>query len=484
LKFTKFFWFCFIISLQFGIPIRGTAQNGSIQIGKQKIALNEYFTISIQIQNDRLKQYSEFPEIEGFIKRGTSSSTTTNFVNGRMSSTQSITQNYQATRQGVFKIPSFSMKINGESYSFEGGTVEVGEPIQRSTRRRRDPFDNFFKRDANPTEFVDVEADAFLALSVDKEEVYVGEGFTATLAFYVSETNRAEMRFFDLANQITEIVKTVKPENCWEENFTIDQIVGDPVTINNKGYTRYKIYQTAYYPLNIGTIQFPSIGLKMIKYNVAKNPSFFGRNRQEDYETFYSRTKNVKVVDLPPHPLKNQVAVGNYRLEESISAQAIQTGQSFNYEFDIVGEGNISGIDAPQPIPNRIFDFYSPNIKQNINRSNGRVRGIKSYDYYGIPNEPGTYDLGDYFSWIFFNPTKEEYDTLRSEIILEISGESRRNLNIASNDLGDFYNTIDSADNTIYSLSGNHWLTLLVNALLGITLILVIYFLIKKPVSS
>ncbi|WP_421763516.1 BatD family protein [Ekhidna sp.] len=459
------------------------SQNVSIKIGQNEIGLNQYFTITIQVENDRLKQYSEFPDIEGFIKRGTSSSTTTNYVNGRMSSTQSLTQNYQATEKGNFLLPPFFMTVNGEEVKSEGTQIVVGEPVQRQTRRNsigRDPFEEFFGGGNEPEEFVDIKADAFVALSVDKSEVYVGEGFTATLAFYVAEANRAEMRFFDLANQITEIVKTVKPPNCWEENFSIDQISGDPVTIGGRNYTRYKIYQTAYYPLTLQDIDFPSIGLKMIKYKVAKNPSFFGRNRQEDYETFYSKEKTVKVKDLPAHPLKDQVAVGSYRLDEEISTESLATGQSFNYSFNIIGEGNISAIEAPSPKADDSFDFYAPNVTQRVNRAAGKVTGVKSYDFYAIPNEPGDYRLSDFFSWVYFDPSSDSYDTLKSSYSLNVTGESRKNLAIASNDLGDFYDQIATADNELQPIDGNDWVTIIVNIFIALTLGLTAYLLFKK----
>ncbi|MEM8939462.1 MAG: BatD family protein [Bacteroidota bacterium] len=459
------------------------AQEASIKLGRNQIGLNQYFTITIQVENDRLKQYSEFPTIDGFIKRGTSSSTTTNYVNGRMSSTQSLTQNYQATEQGDFLLNPFTMTINGKKFQSQGAQIKVGDAVERPSRNNafgHDPFDSFFGKRNRPTEFIDIKADAFAALSVDKEEVYLGEGFTATLAFYVAESNRAEMRFYDLSNQITEIVKKVKPSNCWEENFSIDQIVGDPVQINGRGYTRYKIYQTAYYPLTVQDIEFPSVGLKMIKYKVAKNPSFFGRNRQEDYETFYSRKKTVKVKELPAHPFKEMVAVGNYRLDETISTDNLATGQSFNYDFSITGEGNISSIEAPILPEESNFDFYAPDVKQNITRSNGRVRGTKTYNFYVIPNEPGEYDLSDYFSWIFFNPEIESYDTLQSELSVTVTGSSRKNLSIASNDLGDFYDRIDNADNSLKPINGNNWLTIFANILIVAILSLSTYLLFKK----
>ena len=458
------------------------AQEVNIKLGNSEVALNQYYTITIEVKNDRLKGYTDFPQIEGFVKRGTSSSTSTNYINGRMSSTQSLTQNYQATDQGDFLLQPFSMTINGEEVRSQGMRIKVGEPIQRqSNRRSRDPFSDFFGRSRNePPEYVDVKADAFAALNVDKSEVYVGEGFTATLSFFVAEANIADMRFYDLSNQLNEIVKTVKPSNCWEENFSIDQIVGDPVTINGRNYTRYKIYQTVYYPLTQQDIDFPSVGLKMIKFKIAKNPTFFGRNRQEDYETFYSKPKSVKVRELPPHPLRDVVAVGNYRLEEKLNIDNLETGQSFNYDFNVRGEGNISAIEAPDPTGAPEFDFYAPNIRQNVTRSNGRVRGAKGFSFYGIPNEPGEYDLGDYFSWVYFNPAEEAYDTLRSELALKVTGESRQNLTIASNDLGDFYDRIHKADNSLVSLKGSAWFTIFVNILVVLILCLTAFMLFRK----
>ena len=65
----------------------------------------------------------------------------------------------------------------------------------------------------------------------------------------------------------------------------------------------------------------------MIKYKVAKNPSFFGQNRKEDFKKFYTKAKRVKVKELPPHPLKNSVAVGDYKLDERIRTKDLETGK-------------------------------------------------------------------------------------------------------------------------------------------------------------
>jgi hypothetical protein len=434
------------------------------------------------VENDQLKSYSGFPDIPGFAKRGNSSSSSTNIVNGRVSSKQSMIQNYMPKAEGTYVIQPFTMEINGQQVNSPGKTVKVGPAVQQQTRDpfSMDPFDNFFNRRSEPQEFVDIEEDAFLALTTDKDEVYIGEGFTMTLAFYVAEDNRAPLQFFEPASQLAEILKDIKPSNCWEENFNIDNLNGEPVTVNNKNYSQYKIYQATYYPLNLDTIRFSQVPFKMIKYKVAKNPSFFGRSRQEDFKTFNTKPKVVYVKDLPPHPLKEEVSVGNYKLKEEISSENVNTGRSFSYAFTIYGEGNISAITRPEAVSNTFFEFYPPNIRQNINRGNNRVTGNKTFNYYIIPNEPGDYDLGRYFEWIFFNPLNEQYDTLYSEITIYVTGESKRNNQILSNDMGSFYDQIEIESNQLQAVYKDEWIKTFANLFILVMLGAAIYLVFKK----
>lgn len=453
------------------VAFDASAQETIIELGPDEIGVNQVWTITITVKNEKLKSYDGFPEIEGFTQRGTSSSSSTQIINGRVSSSQSITMSYVPARQGTFTLPDFKMTINGQILGKEGKTIKVGKAVAR--QQRRDPFhslfdtdprDRFFGRDE--TEFVDVKDDAFLAITNSKDEVYVGEGVTTTISFFVSERNQAPLQFHELGKQLNEILKKVRPENAWEESFNIENINGETVNINGQRYTQYKLYQGVFYPLNTESIEFPSVGLEMIKYKVAKNPSFFGRNRQEDFKTFYSKTKTVKVKPLPPHPLKDMVAVGDYLLDERVSSNELETGQSFSYEFNVYGEGNISSVQEPLVDGGETFDFYDPNMTQDINRRNGRVTGSKSFSYFGIPKEPGEYDLGDYFKWIFFNPKTGKYDTLKSHKVVHVIGESKKNESIQSTDLGNFYDRIAFEDNKLSSLGSFEWVKIFANILI------------------
>lgn len=458
------------------------AQKIQVTLGPDEIGENQSWTITVTVQDDRLRSYDNFPDIDGFRKRGTSTQSTQNIINGQISSSQSIIMTYLPLKQGTYTVKDFTMKVNDKTIQVEGKRVTVGPPAEQ----QQDPFRSFFDRSPDDffgkgeTEYVDVNDEAFLALTTTKDEVFTGEGFNATLAFFVSEDNRAPLQFHELGRQLSDILKKLKPNNVWEENFNIENIEGEPVTIGNKGYTRYKIYQATYYPLNAEPIVFPRVALEMIKYKVARNPSFFGQNRKEDYKTFYSKPKTVRVRELPEHPLKDAVAVGDYKLSEMMPSTDITTGKSVSYVFSIFGEGNISAIQKPKVPDDANFEFYEPNVRMDIKRDNGVVTGTKSFNYFMIPKEPGRYDLKNYFQWVFFNPEKEKYDTLRSKLTVYVTGESTKNDVIAANDDGSFYDKIQTADNSLTVIRNNNWQ----QAVFGVFILLVLgssaYLVFKK----
>ena len=69
-------------------------QDISIELGPDEIGENQNFTVAVVVKNGRLRSYDEFPDFNGFTKRGTSSESSTNIINGQISSTHKIVMNY------------------------------------------------------------------------------------------------------------------------------------------------------------------------------------------------------------------------------------------------------------------------------------------------------------------------------------------------------------------------------------------------------
>lgn len=434
------------------------AQKVRIELGKCPVPIDQYFTISVTLENQILKTISKFPEIEGFQKSNRFSSTTTNIINGQISTAQTVTQNYAPLKEGEFQIKPFSIEVNGRKHDFKGGTVKiVPAETQPNAGQQLPPLQGYGILDElfgkqKPREFIDKKEDAFLAFSPQKTTVFVGEGLHVDLSFYVVRADQNLLDFYDLNNQFSAILKQLKPTSVWEEVFDQSNIEPEFVTIDGKEYMRFKLYEAVYFPINTETLLFPSVGLQMIKYKVAKSPVLFGDDRQATYKTYYTAPKIVEVKQLPQHPLRQSVPVGDYKLKEGLDKFKFIASKSFNYVFTIEGEGNLAMLPNPEPLPITGLEFTTPDVRQNITRQNGRVYGQKGFRYFMTPKKPGIYDLGKAFSFIFFNPVSAKYDTLHANTKIKITGETDTDAAIQSKDMGEFYERIPEESNELLSI--------------------------------
>jgi len=97
-----------------------------------------------------------------------------------------------------------------------------------------------------------------------------------------------------------------------------------------------------------------------------------------------------------------------------------------------------------------------------------------------IPKEPGKYKLGNYFQWIFFNPREKKYDTLRSQFTVTVTGESKKNEAILANDVGNFYDKIEVADNTLKTVKNDTWQSWAFNGFILVMLAASAYLVLRK----
>src|SRR5690606_22622706 len=200
----SFFIACILVL----ISALAVGQEIKIELGPDEVAMNETFNIKLTVSDERIKSYDQFPEIPGFQKQGISQSSSMNIINGQMSSTNSIIQYYKPLRKGQYTLNSFSINVNGNTATSPGKTITVTDARQSQSQRGRnyDPFDDFFGGTGEEPEYVEVEDEAFFSLTVDKEEVYVGEGFNVVMAFYMSEDNQAPFNFHEAGRKLENII--------------------------------------------------------------------------------------------------------------------------------------------------------------------------------------------------------------------------------------------------------------------------------------
>ncbi|MEY4538865.1 MAG: hypothetical protein RLZZ306_622 [Bacteroidota bacterium] len=408
----------------------------SLIIGEKNIALEDPFivTVIVKFVGDAQTPETIFPDLPNFTKRGFSKSTARSFVSGQPVSTCTITQNYAAKKEGNLKVPNFKVTVNGTDLKSESFVVKVGKtilsekkvssneetPLPKDNSDKKEDFTDFIEGNNPNSELTNLNTkeDAFLSLSSSKSNPYVGEGFTITFALYVADNNAAELGFeANNGAQIAAIVKKIKPENCWEESFGLVEIQQNPVGIKGKKYMQYKIYQATFYALNNRPIIFPTVDFRLQKFITDKNGQ-----KKSSFITFSTRPFRIVARELPAHPLKNEVSVGQFSWRESLDKYKVSTGKSVSYRLQVSGDGY--NIKLPQTKNDSIFDFFPPKIVGSANPQSDKIITTKSLTFQIIPKRAGNFALDKYFQWIYFNTNTQKYDTLKSKVILGVTGQT------------------------------------------------------------
>ncbi len=430
----------------------------SLIIGEKNITLEDPFivTVIVKFVGDAQTPNCIFPDLPNFTKRAITKQTGRSMLSGQLIVTCTITQNYTAKKEGNLKVPNFKVTVNDTDLKSESFVVKVGKtvssekkipsnedtPLFKDNQDKKEDFTDFIEGNKN-SEFTDLNTkeDAFLSLSSSKSNPYVGEGFTITLAFYVADNNTAEIQFDQNGVQIAAITKKIKPENCWEESFGITETQQTQVVIKGKKYMQYKFYEATFYPLNNRPIVFPAVDFRLLKFTPEKNGQ-----KKSSFISFATRGFTVVAKELPAHPLKNQVSVGQFSWRESLDKYKVGTGKSVSYSLQITGDGY--NIKLPQIKNDSIFDFFPPKIVGSIDPQNNKIITTKSLTFQIIPKRAGNFVLDKYFQWIYFNTNTEKYDTLKSKIILGVSGQTIQTADTPTDGIS-IYDGLENVDSSI-----------------------------------
>lgn len=473
-----------LLPAYFVLLVSAKAQQVSIALGKSPLPINQYFTVSVKLQDQPLKEISAFPEIEGFKKSTKFSSTKTMIVSGNTTTVLTITQNYAALDEGSYLLKPFAMKVNGIAVQSRGATITVtamSESVPQNVILPSlvAPEEEADVAEGQP-EYVEKDDNAFLTLYTNKNQVYVGEGLSVTLYFYLANEDQRLLDFYDFANQINVILRQLKQPHVWEETFDFTEVTPESITVGGKPYLRFRLYEAVLYPLTPKPIRFPQLSLRMIKYKVAANPNLLEDDRLEGYKTYFARAREIEVKELPPHPLRDVVPVGTYRLREALSQRKVEVNRSFNYEFQIEGEGNLAAVMAPLPQTPVRLSIYPPDIQQDITRQNGRVYGSKTFTYTILPREPGSYQFNEIFKWVYFDPVTAKYDTLQPALKVQITGARDADALVMSRELGPFYNILNNEDDKLVKLDEFTEIKRYTNAILVLLLSVASFIFIKR----
>ena len=381
----------------------------AIELGPVSFSIERPFTISVRLPNSETRPALTFPDIPGFTKKGILTTITAPDANEKKGTNQVITQNYQARAAGRFVLAPFTITVNGEVLKSEGAVLVVRSPTTAAA-----PSSTTTAGPVSPPDGA-----AFLLLRASKSAVYMGEGVGLTLSFFVADNYPYELNFTALDRQLRAITKKIRPANAWEENRPITEIKPVPVVIAGRKFRQIPLYQSVFYPLTARSLTLPAVTLNLLR----PRPKIGPPSSEAETVAFRSKPITINVRPLPPHPLRSQVAVGSFRLQEQLNRTYAGVGESIRYRFVIEGKGNIATMPAPVlSAKTAEVDVFPPEERHTINHDGDQVSGRKTVTYFIVPRQNGLIRFADLFQWIYFDPQRARYDTLRPQRRVQVGG--------------------------------------------------------------
>lgn len=382
-----------------------------------------------------------------------SQGSSTTYINGRMTQSQSLTITYvlQPKKKGKLTIPAaVATDDKGQTYQSNSIPMEVvdGSLAQQQRQRSYDPFnDDPFEAlrqrqqqimqqrqqrqqqpEPTPTK-VNIDKDLFIKVVVDKNKVHVGEQITASYKLYA----RLPMN--------VNISKLPTLNGFWTQDFDLPKGKITPVeeVVNGQRYQVFTLKKSALFPQQTGTLELDPAEAEGVARIMQKSKQrdpffddpFFNSFFMDDpfADEFFGRTSYQDVkVKLKSQPVKIQVealpeagkpesftnAVGNFTVTGSIDKTDITTDDVANLKLVINGSGNIKLIEAPVlKLPNGLI-AYDPIVVDTITGRTTTITGSKTITYAITPRTPGDYNLpGITFS--YFNPQTGKYVTVTTQ---------------------------------------------------------------------
>lgn len=432
----------------------------TLLVGEKSITLEENFALSFVFKSANASVETptyKFPELPGLRKLGVSRSKATDIQNGEPVYSFTFSQYYQASNPGTLLIPAAEIIVNQQSLKMDGFALQVSASEQKEeiVEETKAQIEELFKGQNS----------VFLALTSTQLQPFVGQGFTLKFSLFIPDDNSTRYSFDRNDIQIPALIQKIRPKNCWEESFGLQEVKVSKVVYKNKKYTEYRFFQSTYFALDNQKRVIPSVSLQLLK--------------NADKVVFSSKPIVIMPKELPNHPLKGKVPVGDFRLIETLSREQVQTGDTVVYVSSVVGDGNSILWDSKLIESDYFLNFFPVGTQSSVYPYGDKMLGNKTEKILIIPSQPGKFAFKSYFKWIYFNTRTASYDTLRSGITLAVSGQpSDRLLNTQSETMLLYRGLEELAADKVIGYRWIDWKQIF-NAFLGLVLLWLLILIIK-----
>jgi hypothetical protein len=364
------------------------------------------------------------PALNDFnVLMGPAQSTSMQFVNGNMSQSLSFTYYLQPKSEGTFKLGPASIEAGGKRIQSNVITIVVGKAAGANQGAQKNAAQA--QSGAGAAAAADdglskqITDNLFLRVSLDKTNVYQGEGILATYKVYT----RLEILNFAMSAPALNGFWSQDLES--PKNFEMHK-----ETLDGVQYQVYDIKKTVLFPQHAGMLTLEPMTAEFIARVQVKrkrgrdpfdifndpffNDPFFGSGYQDVKQKIKSNTLKINVKALPdPAPEGYGGAVGKFSMEAVLDKSQTKTNEPVSLKIKVSGKGNLKLFSPPKlNFPNDIESF-DPKSNDNITISANGVSGSKTVEYLLIPRRSGEYKIEPVVFW-YFDLDKHAYVSIAS----------------------------------------------------------------------
>ena len=367
------------------------------------------YQVNQRAKDLRVPEFTNFDYIAGPF---TSQSSSTSFVNGKRTSTFTLTYTYtlMANKEGNFTIQPATIKVDGKEYTSNGVRITVLPPDKTPTATT----DNSSTGNASATSQQpsrDRAESIFLRTLVNKTKVHEQEVVLLTYKLYFSNVDVA---------QFTNNTRLPEFKGFLKQELDMGEIQTELEHYDGRNYQTAVLYRTLLFPQRSGDIVIEPAQFEAVLRvrNRAQVRSIF----DDFFDSYTTATKaliapgvTIHVSSLPTgKPVGFSGGVGQFSISSAISDTLLQANEAVTMTLVIQGVGNMKLLKTPVIDWPEGFEVYDPKVTNNFKNTTAGVSGTKVIEYLAIPRAGGTYVIPP-VQFSYYDVEDDMYCTLTTE---------------------------------------------------------------------
>lgn len=346
------------------------------------------------------------------IVSGPNSNISMQFINGKMSSTKTLTYRLRAMRKGEFTVTGPTVTSGGKQFTGNSITIVVSADGSSGTSQQSSPSSSTPPSRQNSSRPGSSSRGKqlppiFLEATVSTQSVSFQEPITLLFTLYYQE----DVRTFN-------VNRLASTEGFWSEPWPVpEQPDVRQEYVEGKLYNAADIHRLILFPTKTGelTIGAMDVTIGYVRRSQRQSRSIFDNFFRESgmqYTDLTSDPITIKVATLPKEnrPAGFENVVGNYQIQSTLDTDQTKTNESVTFKVTISGEGNIGFIPTPKLSFPSDLEVYEPQVDENHSPIGGVVTGSKSFTWLLMPRRPGKQTIPA-VPFSFYDPKSQQYVT-------------------------------------------------------------------------